>query len=537
MAQGRIYVLTSESQPGIVKVGKTSRTADERAEDLDGTALALPLVAAYEVVITNFDQIELSAHRLLGDKRVRSGREWFRCTVPEAVAAIHDAIQKFPGTVVVGEIDYVRAKEEANRIKVEADRVVAETRARREKEEAERQEEQRIAETRERRRVLDAVAARSVSLRSALIAKEVERVSNLESGNQWKLYAKCGLAVSAVSMFSLIFGSNSPGNKSDASLCFWLGLGGAFVAWLRSQHFNSISPSMPEDRVSLWKSGLRHLNEPELREFIFAQAASFDAPSTRETTEPYAIGRYAVGFLALAALFWGQVRGSPPNSANVSSTTNVVRFNTPIVEPHAGDKRVAAILSAQTSPIALRTSAPLSEPTSVSPLDLSESLLASQPATSIAPPATTPLAGSTSEAPTDLNASSQALVSTSSIASPAKTPLAILPPRPAQAAGPIKKRIKTNDKAKVGEKSPIVDSEKVIAEAKAAVMPKSAPIPSKKKLVNGQKYYWTDAIPRRRDPDHYDYCASVRLLRPSGCVVVYVDDGKDDLIQSNAVIR
>ncbi|MEQ1697339.1 MAG: hypothetical protein ABL901_16015 [Hyphomicrobiaceae bacterium] len=57
------------------------------------------------------------------------------------------------------------------------------------------------------------------------------------------------------------------------------------------------------------------------------------------------------------------------------------------------------------------------------------------------------------------------------------------------------------------------------------------------RLVHGQKYYWTDVVPRPQDPQRYDYCASVRSQWLSGCVVVYVDDGKDEIVQVPAIIK
>ncbi len=88
-----------------------------------------------------------------------------------------------------------------------------------------------------------------------------------------------------------------------------------------------------------------------------------------------------------------------------------------------------------------------------------------------------------------------------------------------------------------GDQKTKIDADKVTSEAKAAAKRSVAGKAAKRKLVNGQKYYWTDVVPRSRNPERYDYCASVRSLWLSGCVVVYVNDGKDDLIQSNAVIR
>ena len=106
MRKGRIYVLTSQSQIGFVKVGKTSRNPDERASELDGTALALPLDTAYEAVVVGFDEVERRSHELLEAYRSIVGREWFRCDVQVAISAICTAIAELSTAELVGEMNF-----------------------------------------------------------------------------------------------------------------------------------------------------------------------------------------------------------------------------------------------------------------------------------------------------------------------------------------------------------------------------------------------------------------------------------------------
>ena len=111
MAMGRIYVLTSESQPGFVKIGKTLRTPEDRIKELDGTSLALPLAIAYELVTLEHDAVERKAHEILFACRKRTDREWFQCSPLLAIDAVKQAATETVGATVVGEIDYIGSKQ------------------------------------------------------------------------------------------------------------------------------------------------------------------------------------------------------------------------------------------------------------------------------------------------------------------------------------------------------------------------------------------------------------------------------------------
>ena len=84
--RGWVYVISNKAMQGLVKVGYSSKDPDLRAEDLDHTGSPDPYVVEYDMLIENPYEIEQKTHQLLSSKR--AGKEWFRCSAEEAIAAI-----------------------------------------------------------------------------------------------------------------------------------------------------------------------------------------------------------------------------------------------------------------------------------------------------------------------------------------------------------------------------------------------------------------------------------------------------------------
>lgn len=88
--KGWVYVITNEAMPGIVKVGYTLKDPDIRARNLNHTGSPTPYVVDYELLVENPKAIEKATHELLAAKR--EGKEWFKCTSEEAIAAIKQIV-------------------------------------------------------------------------------------------------------------------------------------------------------------------------------------------------------------------------------------------------------------------------------------------------------------------------------------------------------------------------------------------------------------------------------------------------------------
>ena len=97
VVKGKIYILIHPMQNGYVKIGKTTRTADERVIELTmqaKTAMAGRYVVAYEEEVENCDLVETKIHGLLQNNRITDDREFFHITVKEAIEKLREVIDK-----------------------------------------------------------------------------------------------------------------------------------------------------------------------------------------------------------------------------------------------------------------------------------------------------------------------------------------------------------------------------------------------------------------------------------------------------------
>jgi hypothetical protein len=89
--QGYLYVLANSAMPGLVKVGKTTRTPSERADELSGvTGLPTPFIVVFEQLFENCSAAEQFVHTLLESRgfRVSANREFFNAPVNDVIRAI-----------------------------------------------------------------------------------------------------------------------------------------------------------------------------------------------------------------------------------------------------------------------------------------------------------------------------------------------------------------------------------------------------------------------------------------------------------------
>lgn len=85
--KGWVYVIDNKkSMPGLVKVGHSSKDPNSRALALGHTGVPHPYSVQYEVLVKNPLATERAVQKYLEDRK--EGKEWFRCSTEEAVAAI-----------------------------------------------------------------------------------------------------------------------------------------------------------------------------------------------------------------------------------------------------------------------------------------------------------------------------------------------------------------------------------------------------------------------------------------------------------------
>ncbi len=86
--KGWVYVITTKTMPNLVKVGFSTKDPELRAIELNNTGNPHPYKVEYDVLVNNPKNVEQATHDLLKSKNYHENKEWFSCTVREAIAAI-----------------------------------------------------------------------------------------------------------------------------------------------------------------------------------------------------------------------------------------------------------------------------------------------------------------------------------------------------------------------------------------------------------------------------------------------------------------
>lgn len=84
-SEGFIYVLSNKSMPGLVKIGKTTRSPINRAKELYTSGVLMPFHVEYAVYSPDVDTLEADIHDDLADQRESHSREFFRVDVAVAI--------------------------------------------------------------------------------------------------------------------------------------------------------------------------------------------------------------------------------------------------------------------------------------------------------------------------------------------------------------------------------------------------------------------------------------------------------------------
>jgi hypothetical protein len=98
--QGWVYVLVNSSLPGLVKVGLTTRSPDERAEELSSaTGVPTPFVIAFSQFFSDCRAAEAFVHEALSQRGVRTAanREFFSGSVQEVIRVVMQAPGQLDG--------------------------------------------------------------------------------------------------------------------------------------------------------------------------------------------------------------------------------------------------------------------------------------------------------------------------------------------------------------------------------------------------------------------------------------------------------
>lgn len=112
---GVIYILTNSAMPGLVKIGQTQGSVEDRMRQLDTTGIPLPFECFYAVEVPDPAKAERAIHDAFDDHRVRKSREYFRIS-PDRPKAILELVQTrnvTPGQDVLSEPEDQSALDDA----------------------------------------------------------------------------------------------------------------------------------------------------------------------------------------------------------------------------------------------------------------------------------------------------------------------------------------------------------------------------------------------------------------------------------------
>jgi hypothetical protein len=90
-------VLTNQSlAPGLVKIGRTSRTARLRAQELShATGVPEKFEVAHEKIVSDVTAVESKVHKILADYRVNKRREFFQIPTVRAIEVVETVAADF----------------------------------------------------------------------------------------------------------------------------------------------------------------------------------------------------------------------------------------------------------------------------------------------------------------------------------------------------------------------------------------------------------------------------------------------------------
>lgn len=93
---GYVYILKNEAMPGLIKIGYTTRTVEERANELyEGiTGVPMPFEIVYEYSCEEPQKLEREMHKKLTAHRINENREFFKYSADDAFQLLQE-LHKF----------------------------------------------------------------------------------------------------------------------------------------------------------------------------------------------------------------------------------------------------------------------------------------------------------------------------------------------------------------------------------------------------------------------------------------------------------
>jgi len=127
--QQYLYILSNPSMPGLIKIGKTTTSPNQRMSELYSTGVPTPFVLELSVEIDDCHASERAAHGALAKYRVADNREFFKTSVENALKSILPVIGQYKIHEVQHSHGIETIERELNRRKLEVERAAEARRA------------------------------------------------------------------------------------------------------------------------------------------------------------------------------------------------------------------------------------------------------------------------------------------------------------------------------------------------------------------------------------------------------------------------
>jgi hypothetical protein len=73
-----VYILSNISMPGLIKIGRTNRSVDERLRELNNTSLPTQFIVEHTIETSDSKYLEKMVHKNFDKHRINENREFFR---------------------------------------------------------------------------------------------------------------------------------------------------------------------------------------------------------------------------------------------------------------------------------------------------------------------------------------------------------------------------------------------------------------------------------------------------------------------------
>ena len=100
-AKGFVYILINPSMPNLMKIGKTTRSPEDRAKELSAaTGVATPFIVAYQIEVNDCNNCEHYIHKLLEitGHRVNPSKEFFKADMTDVINMLIDYKNQYDTT-------------------------------------------------------------------------------------------------------------------------------------------------------------------------------------------------------------------------------------------------------------------------------------------------------------------------------------------------------------------------------------------------------------------------------------------------------